>query len=270
MQVRWEHLTPPDFEKLAVEEKVCILPIGSLERHGDHMPFGTDALVAHEIAVRAAQKEPCVVFPPYWFGQVHEASCFSGTINFPTDFLCKMLEHLLDQIAQNGFTKILIVNGHGGNNNFLQYFIMSQCDREVDYTLYNTYVTGGDRVRNLTIWETPLGGHACEAETSYIMAAAPGTVKLEYQSQPEPILPKHDLAHLGKHIYTGLWWYDNYPENVTGCPSAATQEKGEIALDAAAEDLVDVIHAVKEDQVLPAMQREFWQRKRSINKNKPQ
>ena len=123
MQVRWEHLTPPDFEKLAKEEKLCILPIGSLERHGDHMPFGTDALVAHEIAVRAATEEPCVVFPPYWFGQVHEASCFSGTVNFPTDFLCKMLELLLDQIAQNGFTKILIANGHGGNQNFLQYFI---------------------------------------------------------------------------------------------------------------------------------------------------
>ena len=92
---------------------------------------------------------------------------------------------------------------------------MSQCDREVDYTLYSTFTTGGEHERALTIWETPLGGHADELEASYVMAAAPGTVKLEYQTLPEPILPKHDLAHLGKRIYTGLWWYDNYPENIT-------------------------------------------------------
>lgn len=264
MQVRWEHLTPPEFEKLAKEEQVCIFPIGSLERHGDHMPFGTDALIAHEIAVRAAVKEPCVVFPPYWFGQVHEASCFSGTINFPTDFLCKMLEIVLDEIARNGFQKILIVNGHGGNNSFLHYFLLSQVDRNVPYSLYYTFATDGDHMKALDIWETPLGGHADEAETSYVMAAAPGTVKMEYQSVPEPVLPKYDLAKLGKRISTGLFWYDNYPENVTGSPSAASQEKGEIALNAAAEDLIDVIQRVKADQVLPAMHREFLERKRSI------
>ena len=120
MQIRWEYLTPTQFKKLAREEQVCVLPIGSLERHGEHMPYGTDALIAHEIACRAAQQEPCGVFPPYWFGQVHEASCFAGAINFPTEMLTKMLEMLLDQIAQNGFKKILIVSGHGGNGHFTE------------------------------------------------------------------------------------------------------------------------------------------------------
>ena len=267
MQVRWEHLTPPDFKKLAKEEGLCILPIGSLERHGDHMPFGTDAIVCHDICVRAAEKEPCVVFPPYWFGQVHEASCFAGTINFPTDLLCKMLEVLLDQIAQNGFKKILIVSGHGGNTNFLQYFAMSQADRKVDYTLYISFCYGDGRYAELDIWDAPGGGHADEVETSLIMAAAPGTVKMEYQFQPEPILPKHDLAHLGKRIYTGLWWYDNYPENVTGTPSAASEKKGEIALTAAAEDLADIIRTVKEDTALPKMQKEFYSRLDAIKDN---
>ena len=265
MQVRWEYLTPPDFKKLAREEQVCILPIGSLERHGDHMPFGTDAIIVHDICVRAAEKEPCVVFPPYWFGQVHEASCFAGTINFPTDLLCKMLEVLLDQIAQNGFKKILIVNGHGGNNNFLTYFMMSQSDREVDYTLYMTFGYNGPRFQKLDVWEAAGGGHADECETSLIMAAAPGTVKMEYQTQQEPILPKHDLAHLPR-VYTGLWWYDNYPENVTGTPSAGTEDKGEAALTAAGEDLAEVIRNVKNDTVLPAMQQEFYARVRGVKR----
>jgi len=53
MQIRWEHLTPAEFKKLAREEQVCIVPIGSLERHGEHMPYGTDAIVAHTVACRA-------------------------------------------------------------------------------------------------------------------------------------------------------------------------------------------------------------------------
>ena len=261
MQVRWEYLTPPDFKKLAREEQVCILPIGSLERHGDHVPYGADGLVCHEIAVRAAQIEPCVVFPAYWFGQVHEAACFAGTVNFPTDFCCKMLEYLLDEIARNGFKKILIVSGHGGNTNWLQYFIMSQCEREVDYSVYSAFAYGEGRFSKLDIWETPQGGHADENETSLVMAAAPGTVKLEYQKEAEPVLPKGDLDHLGSRIYSGLFWYANYPQNITGTPSAASQEKGEIALNAAAEDMADIIRIVKNDTKLPELQREFWYRR---------
>jgi len=265
MQIRWEYLTPADFKKLAKEEQVCILPIGSLERHGEHMPYGTDGLVAHDIACRAAAEENCVVFPPYWFGQVHEASCFAGTINFPTELLLKMLETLLDQIALNGFKKILILNGHGGNRHFLEYFAMSQLDREVDYTLYITFVVGGPHFRALNVWEKPGGGHADESETSMIMAAAPGTVRMDRQPFPEPILPQENLKHLReKGIHTGLWWYGDYPEQVTGCPSAATQEKGEAALSAAALDLVDVIRTVKADASAPRLQKEFYRRVKTI------
>ena len=262
MQVRWEHLTPPDFKKLAAEEKLCVLPIGSLERHGDHIPFGTDAIVSHDIAVKAAQLEPCVVFPPYWFGQVHEASCFAGSINFPTDFLCKMLEYVVDEIARNGFEKILIVSGHGGNFNWLQYFIRSQCERDVDYSLYSTFAYGEGRFSRLDIWETTTGTHAGERETSISMAAIPGTVKMEYQRHQEPVLARPELAHLGDRLYSGLGWYAKYPENITGEPSAAKREKGELALAAAVEDMADIIRTVKADEKVPELYREFRQRVR--------
>lgn len=267
MQYRWEYLTPSEFKKLTREEQVCILPIGSLERHGEHMPFGTDAINAHNIACRAAEKEPCVVFPPYWFGQVHEAACFTGTINFPTEMLVKMLEVLLDQIAQNGFKKILILNGHGGNGHFLEYFSMSQLDREVDYTLYSTMVFSGKHFADLTIWEKPGGGHADEVETSMIMAAAPGTVKMEKQCYPEPIEPQEELKHLmDNKIHTALWWYGMYPENVTGTPSVGTAEKGEAALEAAALDVANVLRIIKKDEATPRLQKEYYARVRGVKK----
>lgn len=260
MKVRWEHLTPPEFEALARNEKLCILPVGSLERHGEHLPFGTDALVAHHISCLAAQQEACVVFPPYWFGQVHEAACFSGTINFPAPLLLELLRTVLDQIAANGFTKILIVNAHGGNSGFLDYFMMTQNDREVPYTLYTTSVLDGEWIRELDDqWDAPGGGHADELETSLILSIAPEAVRMDQQRFPEPILPQRRLEKI-KGVKTGTWWYDMYPEHVSGTPSAATAEKGSRLIEAAAKDLARRIRAVKEDDVAPALQQEFYSR----------
>lgn len=264
METRWEMLTPPDFERLAREEGLCAVPIGSLERHGEHMPFGTDGLVCHEVVYQASQQTPCVVFPTYWFGQVHEASCFTGTVNFPTALLCQMLETLLDEIAANGFRKIALVSGHGGNTDFLHYFAMSQLDREVPYTLYvlSTFgLEGGAGETARAVLDTHEGGHADEAETSMILSVAPDAVKMAQQRFPEPIRPAVDLSHL-KGVHTGLWWYAAFPENVTGFPGQATREKGDALLSGAAQDVAAALAAIKLDEAVPRLQQEFYRRVR--------
>ena len=267
MQTRWEYLTPPEFKQLAKEHQICVLPIGSLERHGNHLPYGTDGLAAHAIALRASQIEPCVVFPTYWFGQVHEASLHAGAINFPMDMLLNMLETLLDQIAHNGFRKIVILSGHGGNTHFLDYFAMSQSDREVDYTLYLLKNQPGKHVKALgKHWETT-AGHAGESETSVTMAVTPeGVVKMDQQIYPEPVLPKIDLAQELPGVSSGLWWYAMYPENVTESPASATREKGELYVNARAQDVAEQLAAIKADTVVPALQQEFYTRLRGVRK----
>ena len=264
METRWDYLTPPDFKKLAAEHKVCVLPLGSLERHGEHLPFGTDALTAHTIAVDASKREPCVIFPPYWFGQVHEAACFTGTINFPTAMCLQILETLLDQIARNGFEKIVILNGHGGNTDMLHYFAMSQLDRKVDYTLY--IINGYVKKPIQGLWETE-GGHACEQETSMMMAITPDAVKMEYQRFDEPVGPKVDLSHLDG-VHSGLRWYAMYPEQIVGSPSKATAEKGRKAYEVSVSDVADRLKAIKADTVVPALQKEFYDRYDQVPKGK--
>jgi creatinine amidohydrolase len=169
--------------------------------------------------------------------------------------LLEILETLLDQIAGNGFEKIYILNSHGGNVDFLHYFAMSQCDRKVDYTLYvgNAY---GERFKAFP-WESE-GGHADERETSMMMAIAPETVKMEYQKYKEPVKPLHDTSSLG--VYTGYWWYARYPEHITGCPSLASREKGERAMEAAAADVADTIRKIKADTLTPSLRKEFYER----------
>ncbi|MBM7581538.1 creatinine amidohydrolase [Caldicoprobacter guelmensis] len=262
--MRWEYLVPRDFKRAVEEHGLCIVPTGSLERHGEHLPFGCDMIITHTIACRAAEIEPAVVFPPYFMMQVHEAACFTGTVNFPQAFAIEALSLLLKSIASNGFKKILIVNGHGGNRHMLDYFAMSRLDEPTDYILYYTNIgeglTSEERARINSLWETDVMGHACEMETSLFMACCPGKAKLEYAPQ-NTVEPLRRFKHLWEHgVHNALWWYADYPENVVGNASYASEEKGKVVLDIYVAALARAIKAVKEDKEAPRLQAEFTHR----------
>jgi len=111
---QWENLNSLDFRKEVIASKrVCILPVGVIERHGDHLPLGTDTFCAHKIACLAAEIEKAVVFPFYYFAQVLEAKANPGAISLPSGFALQLLEHVCDEIGRNGFKKIIFLNGHG-------------------------------------------------------------------------------------------------------------------------------------------------------------
>lgn len=262
--MRWEHLIPKDFKKAVNETELCIVPTGSLERHGEHLPFGCDMIVSHTLACKAAEIEPAVVFPPYYMMQVHEASCFTGTVNYPQAFAIEAFGLLLKSIAANGFKKILVINGHGGNTHMLDYFAMSRLDEPTDYIFYHTGIaealTAEEHAKVNSVWDTDFGGHACEMETSLFMACCPGKARLEYAPQ-QPVVPLKRFKHLQDNgIHNPLWWYADYPENVVGNASYATEEKGRVVMDIYAASLARAIKAVKDDTEAPRLQAEFTQR----------
>jgi creatinine amidohydrolase len=137
LSYRLEELTAPDFVQ-AVEKsgKTCIIPIGVMEKHGAQLPLGTDLYMAREYALRAAEQEYTVVFPWYYFSQINEARHQPGTISYSPELIWKVLQETLDELNRNGFEKIILVNGHGGNNAFLNYFGMAQLSEPRNYTLY--------------------------------------------------------------------------------------------------------------------------------------
>lgn len=268
--MRWEHLVPSDFKKAVKETGLCILPTGSLERHGEHLPFGCDMIIAHTVACKAAEIEPAVVFPPYFMMQVHEAACFTGTVNYPQSFAIEALGLLLKSIAANGFKKILVVNGHGGNTHMLDYFAMSRLDEPTDYVFYHTGTHGKLTVEENkiieNILETDLNGHAGELETSLFMACCPGKVKLEHAPE-RSVLPLKRFKHLRENgINNALWWYADYPENVAGDARLASEEKGKVILNVYAKSLARVIKIVKDDREAEHLQNEFL--KNVMNKGK--
>ena len=134
---RWDELTATDWPKAQAKAAyTCILPIGILEKHGPHVPMGSDLIQVREWSARGAKKEYAVLFPDYFYGQIYEAQHQPGAFALPSRVVWDLLDATCDEIGRNGFRKILIVNGHGGNPELLKFFIQSQLERRRDYVVY--------------------------------------------------------------------------------------------------------------------------------------
>jgi creatinine amidohydrolase len=258
--MQWEQLTATDFANAVKETGVCILPLGVLEKHSEHLPLGTDFLVGHRLACLAAEREPAVVFPPFYFGQIYEARCFPGAFTIPPALLLEVLQSVLDEIGRNGFKKIILLNAHGGNTHLLRFLAQAQLWEQKPYTLYMP--TRGLSPEAESQWEamrdTDFGGHACEEETSDVLGTYPALVKMDRV----PVKPARPLGRLGTlpPTYTGTWWYADYPDHYAGDARQATVDKGKFLINAKAEYLAHYIAAVKADQVVPGLAEEFFKR----------
>lgn len=127
LSVHWEELTAADFvTAIHQSQGVCLLPFGILEKHGPHLPLGTDLLNVRSVSEKSAQEEYAVVFPAYYFGQIAEAKHEPGTVAYSMRMQLELLQETTDEMARNGCKKIVIVNGHGGNEHLLPYFAQQQ------------------------------------------------------------------------------------------------------------------------------------------------
>jgi creatinine amidohydrolase len=262
--MQWEYLTSNEFALAVRATKVCIIAMGVVERHSTHLPLGTDYLSGHAIACLAAEKEKAVVFPPFYFGQIYEARCFSGTITIKPALLLELVQGVLDEIGRNGFKKVILYNAHGGNDQFLPFLVQCSLWEQKPYSVY--YYTGELSPEREKEWqsliETPEHGHACECESSVLMASYPELVDRDNIS-PEPGAALHRLSHLPAN-FSAIWWYADYPEHYAGDARTASIEKGlklrQIKVDAFAE----YIRAVKTDQVVPSLEKEFFEREKKL------
>lgn len=255
--MKWEELTAPEFKKAVAEVGgVCVLPLGIMEKHGEHLPLGTDLYCARALAEEAVRREPAILFPPYYFGQIHEARHQPGAVALPSCLFFELLETVCGEIARNGLKKIVLVNGHGGNNAFLTFFLQTMLERERDYFLY--LAQGGDGgPKWKALRETTQDGHAGESETSAMLALRPDLVKMEAIGGDGT--PRKRMAHL-QGASSGIWWYADFPDHYAGDGAYGTAEKGRAMFEYETEQLADLIRRVKADTQVPALTREFYGR----------
>ena len=260
LSFKMEELSAPEFIT-AVEKssKTIILPIGVFEKHGPHMPLGTDLYTAREIALRAAEKEYTVVFPWYYFSQINEARHQPGTIAYSPEIIWKVLQETLDELSRNGFKKIIIINGHGGNSAFLNYFGMAQLSERRDYALYwfqPTYDPEVIKKAEALTQHDRYDQHAGNRETSMVKAIVPNLVHPEKAAQQSGV----DLDRLKNlpNVYSGIWWYARYPNHYSGDGSKANAQAGELILNSVVEQFVKGIQNIKADKNVPELQNQFF------------
>lgn len=262
--MRWDELTPTEF--LELREKsggFCVLPVASIERHGNHLPLGIDSFVAEEVCRRAARLEPMMVFPVLRFGVNGEAAANPGAIALGTGALFALLENLCDEIARNGFRKVLLFSSHGGNTYGLPFFVQQWATRPRQYMVYYQMISYGQATppKSLKVEEPRPGAHGGVYETSAMMAARPETVRMDQ------LLPAEFHRKLGRlqglrdlGVYTAVNYYSNFPYHWAGPAEGASPEVGEEILDERARSLAAAARAIKADQAAPQLMREFLER----------
>jgi creatinine amidohydrolase len=266
LSVHWEELTAADFrEGIHRSQGTCLLPFGILEKHGPHLPLGTDLLDVRYAALHAAEQEYVVVFPEYYFGQIAEARHEPGTVAYSREMQLALLQETTDEMARNGCKKIIIINGHGGNESLLPFFAQTQLDKPHDYVVYvfdqRTPESGGPPKK------TKIDMHAGESETSKMMISRPDTVHIDRASN-ESGADQH-RQNLPDDVYTGIWWYARFPNHYSGDGSAATVELGKFQMDWWINAVIKTIRAVKADEVSLKLQTEFYEKSKHPLETQP-
>jgi creatinine amidohydrolase len=237
------------------------LPLGCLEKHGQHLPLGTDSFIIESVVDEAAKLEDVVVLHTGpWFGEV---TCFhadtdpasvkrSGSIALKASTIMTVLEELCDEAGRNGFTKVLIANAHGGNQSMLNLFLRTQTYSDKPYaTLMTNTNVGLDKIQKpeqileevakrpeefsflteedietLKSWipDGYQGGHGDVTETALVMADHPELVREDkYEAESGFGSPRAKaLSELG--IRAANIWYPSMPNCYSGRPPYGTTE----------------------------------------------
>jgi len=257
LSANWEDLTGPDFiQAIHQSQGVCVLPFGIIEKHGPHLPLGTDLLDVRFAVFNAVKQEYAVVFPEYYFGQIFEARHQPGTVAYSLSTQLTLLQETVSEMARNGCKKIVIVNGHGGNESLLPLFAQAQLASPRDYVVYvfglpNTNVAGRPGKSD------PEDMHAGETETSSMLIARPDLVHMDRANQESGADQNRDP--LPKGVYTGIWWYARFPNHYAGKGQDATRALGEFDQKEWSRQIAEAIKAIKADTQSLKLQNEFYE-----------
>lgn len=248
VEVEWNRMTAPELRELADADAIVLLPVASTEQHGPHLATGVDTFLCGEACRRTAQlvtaHRPIVVAPTVWMGLAEHHVDLGGTFSLSLATWHALLRDLCRSIMNAGFRRICIVNGHGGNMAALAA-LTTDLTRELDAPIATTSYWNLPHASGAfeEILETQTGvQHACEAETSMMMAVKAECVRAKRLA--EATGPNRSMgAAVGGALVVWRSFADMTPTGVLGDATCATPQKGEQLLDVAARQLADELIA---------------------------
>jgi len=230
-------VTVEDFATHVGPDTPIIIPLGSIEQHGPHLPLATDAILAEELAKRLAEAINGYYVPVLPYGQVWSAKNFPGTFSIELNHLVAILIDIIQSLYRHKVRKIILLSGHIGNLTAMQLAARRVREKLLDLKiLYFCYPQLRDVIRGVT--ETPLwlneGFHAAEIETSLMLAVAPELCRMEKAPCEYPAVPP-------EYGFSPVRWDEISKTGVFGDARAATAEKGEILMDRWVQIMANIV-----------------------------
>jgi creatinine amidohydrolase len=221
----FDELSMKEAEECARAGKAVIIPVGSVEEHGDHLPLCTDSLQPEYVASEAAKKAKCLVAPTLRYGVCDSTRNFPGTISLGFESLYRITRDILEEFIRNGFTRILVLSGHAGRSHMAALRlaakeVMQHCRKEsTEKKLRIMVCSDYDFAYELRgKYFSEKDGHAGTIETSRIMVIRPDLVKKKGKKS-FPNLPRFEITADPERYF---------PNGVIGDPTAASEEKGRL------------------------------------------
>lgn len=243
MELEWARLKASDLRALAERDAIVLVPVAAMEQHGPHLPVMVDTLLCTEVALRTARRvaaqQPIVVAPTVWSGLSEHHVPFGGTFTLDFATFFGLLRCLCRSLVRHGFRRIFLLNGHGGNR-FALRVVVEELSGELGAAIATATYWEPAAAKIADILEQQPGvQHACEAETSMVMALRPELVDAARFAEARFTEPAHVVTQRGGHVWRSF--ATRTPTGVIGDPTAASPEKGERLLDAAAEAIAALL-----------------------------
>ena len=245
MEYEWARLRADELCKYAQDDTVVILPVAALEQHGPHLPVMVDSRLAEEVSKRTASLGrargiPIITLPVVWHGLSEHHMPFGGTVTLTSNTFFLIVRDLIKSISRHGFSKFLILNGHGGNITAAEV-----CAQDISMELSlpivaaTYWLEAADRFAKILETQTNVM-HACEAETSMMMALEPNLVVDSLLNEAKGPM-KLDFLNAGKGSYRWRSLTHVTSNGVIGDPSHSSSAKGEQLLREASQAIFELI-----------------------------
>lgn len=251
-KILYDELTWPEINEAVEAGKVLLLPIGSTEQHGHHLPLDVDNFLARSVCLAAARRVPrlALVMPTIPYGYNEHALDFPGTIHVTYHHFIEYCLDVCKSALHAGFDRLVIIDGHGSNEHLCE-FIARRATLETDALVASTIWTHLTAQEFERVRESGPGGaaHACELETSAYLYLEPSRVRMELAADHYGgAAGKEGSRFLSVDLSKGWgpmklvqWTSSATPNGVSGAPTLATAEKGRAIIEAAGENLADFL-----------------------------
>jgi len=237
----FDELSMKEAEKAAKEGKVVIIPCGSIEEHGTHLPLCTDSLQAEHVALEVARKAGCLVAPPLRYGVCNSTRNFPGTITISFDSLRSIMTDVLEDFIRNGFKRLLILTGHAGRSHMIALKLAAKA-----VIMHHKNEENRPRIMVCSDYDFAFDlrgkdfddrdSHAGTIETSRVMAIRSDLIKGK-GTRNYPNLPRFEIVPDPERYF---------PSGVMGDPTIASAEKGQKINDYVIEQIVKLVEELKQ------------------------